>query len=313
MKNNLKGNIYLFFGYMLAGTSVITGYLLIDKLSNFLITAISLGIVLLCLAPFYALKTLHAIKLLKWRDWIMLLLQALFGIFLFRTFLLFGLKFTSTVEAGILTGTTPAITSVLAFFVLREKLTVNNAFGIGCTVIGIVLLQGANLFSINFSLHHIGGNLLILCAAASESTFIIISRRYRVKKPFESKTQMHPMVQTLIVSSIAFVLSLIPALFTHPLTTLRLIGFKEWLALVWYGIFVTALAFVFFYEGIKYCNAYMTAAFSGMIPLTSMFLSLFLLHEAIISIQWIGGFLIIISMIMIGLSGTLKQKNKGCD
>jgi drug/metabolite transporter (DMT)-like permease len=217
---------------------------------------------------------------------------------------------TSTVEAGILTGCTPAITTVLAFLVLREKLASQTVLGIICTVSGIILLQEINLGSAQFSIHHVVGNMLVLCAAASESIFNIISRKHSAKKSSDSDVQIHPMVQTLLVSAIAFVLSIIPALLEQPLAVLQKIELKEWLALVWYGLFVTALAFVFFYEGIKRCNAYTTAAFTGMIPLTSMLLSLFLLKESISYAQWGGGGLIILSMLLIGRKQVSRKKKQ---
>lgn len=296
----IQGKMYLLGAFSLAGTSVITGYILAIKLNNFMITAVSLGIVLLCLLPFYGMKTVQTIRLLTKRDWIMILFQAVFGIFLFRTFLLLGVKLTSTVEAGILTGTTPAITSLLAFFFLKERFSGTMAFGISCTVMGIILLQGINILSAQFSAQHIIGNILIICAAASESTFNIISRKHKARALDQSAVQLHPMVQTLLVSAIAFVLSVIPALCEHPLASMSVLGWKEWFALVWYGIVVTALAFVFFYEGVKRCDAYTTAVFSGMMPLTSMLLSLFLLKEKIECAQWVGGFLIVLSMTLIG-------------
>lgn len=296
----IQGKMYLLGAFSLAGTSVITGYILAIKLNNFMITAVSLGIVLLCLLPFYGMKTVQTIRLLTKRDWIMILFQAVFGIFLFRTFLLLGVKLTSTVEAGILTGTTPAITSLLAFFFLKERFSGTMAFGISCTVMGIILLQGINILSAQFSAQHILGNILIICAAASESTFNIISRKHKARALGQSAVQLHPMVQTLLVSAIAFVLSVIPAFSEHPLASMSVLGWKEWFALVWYGIVVTALAFVFFYEGVKRCDAYTTAAFSGMMPLTSMLLSLFLLKEKIECAQWVGGFLIVLSMTLIG-------------
>ncbi|MEF2245320.1 DMT family transporter [Paenibacillus sp. IITD108] len=298
--NKIKGKIYLLLAFSLAGTSVITGYILSETLGSFTVTFVSLGIMLLCLAPFYGVETAKTIRLLKNGDWKMLILQAIFGIFLFRIFLLSGVSLTSTVEAGILTGTAPAITAVLAYLVLREMLSGWTAAGIACTVMGIVLLAGVNIYSAAFSAEHLGGNVLILCAMASESTFNIISRRHRAKQLYETGIPIHPMVQTLIVSAVAFVLSIIPALMEQPFAALQMIGLNEWLALIWYGLIVTALAFVFFYAGVKHCDAYTTAAFSGMIPLTSMLLSLLLLREAISYAQWAGGFLIISSMLMIG-------------
>jgi drug/metabolite transporter (DMT)-like permease len=307
---NIMGKIYLLLAFSLAGTSVITGYILSEKLSSFTITAVSLGIMLLGLSPFYGARAVQTIRRLNRSDWKMLVLQAIFGIFLFRIFLLSGVGLTSTVEAGILTGTTPAITSVLAFFVLREMLSGWAALGIAGTVLGIALLQGVNLYSAAFFIQHIWGNILVLCAAASESAFNIISRRQRAKQQYDPGVQIHPMVQTLLVSTIAFVLSIIPALGEQPLSALPMIGAREWLALLWYGLIVTALAFVFFYEGVKRCDAYTTAAFSGMMPLTSMLLSLFFLHEPIGYGQCAGGFLIISSMLLIGRNQSPKSINK---
>ncbi|MFT3983447.1 MAG: DMT family transporter [Lachnospiraceae bacterium] len=295
-----QGKLYLLGAFSLAGTSVITGSILTEKLDSFTITAISLGIVLLCFLPFYGVKVLQTIRILTKNDWFMIICQAVFGIFLFRTFLLFGVGLTSTMEAGILTGTTPAITSVLAFLLLKEKLSRTTVLGVCCTVIGIILLQGINVFSAMFSVQHILGNMLIICGAASESAFNIISRKHNTRTGEHSEVQLHPMVQTLLVSAIALALSIIPALYNLSWISIPALGWREWLALIWYGAVVTALAFVFFYEGVKRCDAYTTAAFSGMIPLTSMLLSLVLLKENIECTQLIGGLLIILSMTLIG-------------
>ena len=241
-----QGKLYLLGAFSLAGTSVITGYILTEKLNSFTITALSLGIMLVCLLPFYGVKTFQTMKILAKSDWIMILCQAIFGIFLFRTFLLLGVGLTSTMEAGILTGTTPAITSVLAFIFLKEKLSKATVLGICCTVTGIVLLQGINIYSSMFSVHHNLGNMLIICGAASESTFNIISRKHKSCGEENSAVQIHPMVQTLLVSAIALILSIIPALYSLPRNAVLALAWKEWLALIWYGIIVTALAFVLF-------------------------------------------------------------------
>ena len=108
----------------------------------------------------------------------------------------------------------------------------------------------------------------MLCAAASESAFNIISRGFSAKAGANKKQPMLPPVQTALVIAIAFLLCLIPALFEAPVQRLSGMGLNEWLSLVWYGVFVTALAFVFWYSGIKRCGAFTAAAFSGMMPFT---------------------------------------------
>lgn len=295
----MQGKLYLTGAFSLAGTSVVTGYLLSAKLSGFSITAISMAILLVGLFPFYAARTLRTIRALTRREWSLLFFQAVFGIVLFRLFLLFGITLTSTAEAGILTGTTPAITSVLAYFILKERLSGLTAVGIVGAVAGILLLQGNSLLSVQFSGRHLLGNALILCAAASESTFNIIARRHKAGEGAHSPTTIHPMVQTLLVSAIALSLSIVPALLERPFSKLPALGLQEWLALIWYGIVVTAVAFAFFYSGAKHCDAYAIAAFSGMMPLTSMLLSVLLLRERIGILQWTGAALILLSMALI--------------
>jgi drug/metabolite transporter (DMT)-like permease len=297
---NISGKIYLMLGFSLAGTSVVTGSILTERLNGRMVTPLSLGIMLLCLFPFYGVRTIHTVACLKKRDLAVFTLQACFGIVLFRLFLLTGVGLTSTVEAGILTGTTPAITSILAFLVLKETSHTWTVPGIVCSVLGIVLIQKNPQNLTAFSMSHTAGNLLILGAAASESTFNIISRKYREEGNDTELSSVPPMMQMYLVSLIAFFLSLIPGFYKQSVLSLSSIGLREWLALGWYGLVVTALAFIFFFEGVRRSNAYTTAAFSGMIPLTSMLLSLFFLKEPIGLNQWAGGGFIIFSMILIG-------------
>jgi drug/metabolite transporter (DMT)-like permease len=54
------------------------------------------------------------------------------------------------VEAGILTGATPAFTSMLAFFFLKERLSATAATGIVGTVLGIVYFRESTFYPRNF-------------------------------------------------------------------------------------------------------------------------------------------------------------------
>lgn len=294
----IEGKLYLLFAFLLAGTSVVTGRILLEKLGGFTIAAVGLGLLLLCLIPFYWKKLMQTVRLLHRADWYMLLLQAAFGIFLFRVFLLLGVQNTSTIEAGILTGATPAITAILAYILIRERLLKKSLLGVGCAAAGIVLLQGLNLMENSFSINHFWGNVYILCAAASESLFQVLSRKHQLTQA--QKTQIDPMMQTLLVSFLAFLLCVVPAILERPALSLAATGPVEWLALVWYGLVVTAVSYVLFYAGIRRCNAYIAAACSGMMPLTSVLLSMLLFGEMPGVAQCIGGVLILTGMLLIG-------------
>ncbi len=297
----IKGMLFLLGAFSLAGTSVISARLVMGRLGTFTITTVSLFFALLCLIPVTG-KKLSVIRQLKPSDWFSLCLQAVFGIFLFRMFLLFGLKHTSAAEAGILTGATPAMTALLARVLLKEKMSRRKWFGIFCTVAGIIIVQGLLLPGNRFVPEHILGNLLVLCACCSESSFNTCSRILAVKAQSRQGISLPPMVQTMLVSGIAMLLCLVPAAFEQPIYSLSNIGLREWLALFWYGAFVTAVAFICWYAGIRRCNASTAAAFSGMMPFTALILSVLFLKEPAGLQQWLGGILIIAGMIFIGTS-----------
>ena len=237
------------------------------------------------------------------KGYLFLAIQALCGIFLFRMFLLSGLNLTSSGEAGILTSATPAITAVLAMVFLKERAGFKKAAGIGLTIAGVLMIQGLLSPRGAFSMNHFGGNMLVICAAACEALFNTFSRAFAMKGAKSSLPSVEPPVQTAIVSCMALVFCLIPAVWEQPILRLSAIGPAQWLALVWYGLFVTALAFICWYEGIRRCGALTAAAYSGMMPFTSALLSVVLLHEKPDVMMLSGGLLILGGMILLGLNG----------
>ncbi len=297
------GPFYLFCAFTLAGTSVLAARYVSEKLGTFTITAVSLFFALVFLLPLCRGRLAETVRVMSSRDFLLLFVQALFGMFLFRMFLITGLVRTSTGEAGILTGATPAITAILARAALKEPVGRKKFIGIFCTVTGVLIIQGFFMPGNSFTMNHFAGNILVLCAAACESLFSILSRVFVRRSDSGGVPPIHPMAQTAVVSAIAMVLCLIPALFENPLARLSAMGGKEWFALIWYGIFVTALAFIFWYAGIKRCSAVTAAAFSGMMPFTSLFLSVLLLRETAGLRLWTGGALVIAGIILIGITG----------
>ncbi len=295
-----KGKLCLAGAFSLAGTSVISARFVTVKLGTFTITAVSLFFALVFLVPLCRKQLVRYIRLMSLQNILFLSLQALFGIFLFRLFLLSGLHYTSTGEAGILTGATPAITALLAMAVLKEQISGKKLAGILCTMGGILIIQGVLEPGNSLSLEHIGGNMLVLCAAVCESIFNTMSRVAAVKSAADQQEPSSPIVQTTIVSAITLILCLVPAVFENPINRLAGIGPAGWMALIWYGVFVTALAFICWYAGIKRCGAFTAAAFSGMMPFASMLLSTVILGEGADYRQWLGGFLVIAGMVLIG-------------
>jgi drug/metabolite transporter (DMT)-like permease len=292
-----SGPFFLTAAFALAGTSVIAARL-VGGLGVFGIAAVSLLSAALFLVPLCGGQLRKSLRALTLQVLLSLFLQAFFGIFLFRVFLLYGLKLTSAGEAGILTGATPAITAVLAILALREPPSGIKLLGILSTVGGVLLLQG--VLSGGLTLTHLLGNILVLCAAAAESVFNVLSRLSAVKGAAGGTDPLGPAVRTLLVVAAAFLLCLIPALLEGTAARLYALALKEWLALLWYGVFVTGVGFVCWYRGIGRGSALSAAAFSGMMPLTVMLLSVLVLGERGGWPQWTGAALVVLGMLLLG-------------
>jgi len=301
MKNESRiGKLYLTGAFSLAGTSVVAARYVSGQLGVFTIAAVSMAFALLLLLPISYRKLRETLRVLTLRQAGTILIEAFFGMFLFRFLLLNGVSRTSALEAGILTGATPAITAFLAWAILRETVGVRSLIGILSTILGVLLVQGIANAGFAVDRSHLVGNLLVVGAAASESLFNIVCRTSVLKKA-ASGNPLDPMVQTTLVTAGALLLCLIPAAFEAPVVRLSQLGIVAWLALVWYGVFVTALAYLCWYAGIKRSGAFTAAAFSGLMPLASMLHSTMLLREKADVFQWLGGACVIAGMVMIGL------------
>ncbi|MGV2794879.1 EamA family transporter, partial [Clostridium perfringens] len=142
-----------------------------------------------------------------------------------------------------------------------ESLNAKVAVGIGSTVGGTLLIQGAPGEGNPLAASHLAGNLLVLGAAASESLFNIFSRAAS-REGKQPKAAVDPIAQTTLVTAAAFMFSLVPALGERPFAAVSPLDLTGWLALVLYGWVVTALAFICWYAGIRRSSAFTAAAYS---------------------------------------------------
>ena len=105
---------------VLAGTSVVIGKAVAESISVSLIGFVSLLFALAAMLPLQVFR-IGELRRLTRRDILFMVLQALFGIVLFRLLTLLGLRLTSAVDAGIILSTTPGVMTLSAIILLRER------------------------------------------------------------------------------------------------------------------------------------------------------------------------------------------------
>jgi drug/metabolite transporter (DMT)-like permease len=205
------------------------------------------------------------------RDWSSLLLLALFGMVLFNVCLLFGLRATSAVAAGILTSTIPAATAVCAALILGERVTRSGAAAILLAVLGIAALNlgpggaggpGDTLL----------GNALVCGAVVSEALYGVFARRLGGR--------VEPLVLTFLANAVAGA-AVAPAAFA------TLGGFDPaavpapvWALFAAYALASGLVAVVLWMRAAAHVPASRAGLFTGLIPATGVLASVLFLGEA---------------------------------
>ncbi|KOS67040.1 hypothetical protein AEA09_15480 [Lysinibacillus contaminans] len=270
---------------IIVGSSVVAGKLIVKSFPVFLASELRFLVAIIILVPL--LIKVEGIPSIHKKDYIFLFLQALSGVFLFNIFMLYGLTKTTAIEGGIITSTIPAVTGVLSFLILKEKVTTNVVIGILLAVLGMVIINVYGVLSnIGSGSSSLFGNLLIFGAVISEALFIIFGK-------FVAQ-RVSPLAISTIVSFFGAILFLPFALYEGCQFKFEEVSIAEWGLVLYFGLVVTVIAFILLHQGVSKVSASTTGVLTSFLPLSSVFFSMFILGEEIFFLHNIGfGFILI--------------------
>ncbi|GAE28786.1 hypothetical protein JCM9152_119 [Halalkalibacter hemicellulosilyticusJCM 9152] len=253
----------------LAGSSVVTNKVLVESVPVFVASELRFVVATVILVPLLFIYE-EVTKVCK-KELFILFLQALTGVFLFSVCMLYGLKYTTALEGGIITSTLPAVTAICAFFILREKPSLKVLIGIGVTVIGLACIQTAGVSQVGGGVAPLIGNGLIFFAVISEALFVLLGK--------VSAKKHSPLVMTTFVSAIGAILFLPFAIYELRLFSFRDLSLLNIGIVVHHGLFVTVVAFILMYQAVKEIPANKAGVLTGVVPLSAALLSFTFLRE----------------------------------
>lgn len=165
------------YALLAASTSLIGSYVGLSKLlvaafPVFLLAGLRFGIAALLMLPWLQ-KPAHEAPL-DARSRGLLFMESFLGNFLFSICMLFGLRQSSAVVAGVILAGIPAAVALLSRAFLRERLSGRMLAGIACAVAGIALVAlgregGAQTTPL--------GALLLVAAVFCEASYVVIGKR----------------------------------------------------------------------------------------------------------------------------------------
>jgi len=208
-----------------------------------------------------------------------------------------GLTKVDASTAGIIIGTIPLFTPIVAYIFLKESISKLNIVGIVLSVIGVAIMT----FDANLNMQVSSEGLMLLGVAILATLgYTVAVRKIPAKYSVFTITFYQNLIGSLMFLPLAIIFegkNIVNAGFVwhsiYPIIKL--------------GIFASAAAFVCYTYTLRYIPVARANIFTNLIPVFTLFLSAFLLGE-IITIQKIIGISVVLTGVFVSQA---KTKGKG--
>ncbi|MFF2755519.1 DMT family transporter [Psychrobacillus sp. NPDC058041] len=234
------------------------------------------------------------ISLPKKEDILKILLIGWIGISVYHISNTFGQLTVSAGTTGMLIGSTPIFTTIIAVIVLKERLGKIGWTCLGLGFIGILMIA---LGTGNSSSGISKGVFLILLAALSTAIFFVF------QKPLLKKYNPIELTAYFTWAGTLPFLIFIPGLFQE----IQHASMEANFSVIYLGIFPTAIAYITWAYVLSLGNASTVSNMLYAEPVVAIIVSWLLLHELPASISIVGGVVAISSVILVNIYG--KREN----
>lgn len=292
VNKELTGIIEVLGAFTLAGSSIVMCKVLTRVLPPYIIAFLSLTIAILILLPLQK-NYMHELKSITKREFFLMIMQAITGIVLTRVLTLYGLRYISAINTGLINSSTPAVMIIFSIFTFKEKPKLLSYTAIVFTIAGMIVI---NYFSVNSAgeKSSIIGILLIFGAVVSEVLMTVFRKMTREN------------ISSITNTTILFLISIFILL---PFVIIELKSFsllsiktKDIVVILLYGIFGSAIAYLLWGRGVLKVSTVKVGIGLAMIPLSAVLLSTIILKENFTVMHFVGA-LFCIGGIIIGSIG----------
>ena len=205
------------------------------------------------------------------------------------TLSLIGLTMTTASMSTLIWDFQPIVILVLAFLVLRERITRSLGALSILASLGVVLVAGVNLSAHGNNI--LVGNLLTLLGVFVCSTYFVLTSR------------IAPSIEALLLVALqqtvswVFVLTIWPTeLLRNAVQNLLTITPAIWSWAILSGVLYYALAFWLYVRGLKIAPASLAGFFINLLPVFGVGGAYVFLGERLNILQWVGAILILFSV-----------------
>ena len=224
------------------------------------------------------------------REWLILLLASLLGVPLQFLFQFHGLALTTVSHAALMVGTMPVILAVGATFFAHERLHKLGWIALFVSTTGAALIALGGTHNTAEGGPTLRGDLYVVFSLSIALFWVLLNQRL---------VQRHSAVVVTaygLCAGMLMLLVVVPPIYGLPPTHVSL---KAWLALAASGILCTASSTLLWNWGLTKVPASQAGVLLNMEPLIGSLLGVFVLHESLGPVAWLGGAMILIAAIVL--------------
>lgn len=233
-------------------------------------------------------------------DYKFILLLAFFEPFLYFIGESLGMQIMTPTSAAVIISVIPLLVPVLAYFMLRDRLSAKNIVGIFISFLGVILVITNKDFEFRASMN---GVLLMSLAVIGAVFYSVLLKKLTASyNPFTLITWQNT-VGTLMFLPLVLIYDIkswTPAMFT----------IKAALPLLELAIFASSVAFLLYTNGVRKIGAVRANIFTNLIPVMTAFFSFLLLKEKLLFHNIIGIAVVIGGLVLSQLDSINSYKKK---
>ncbi len=224
------------------------------------------------------------------RHFIGLSIMGLSGITVYNFFYLYSLKFTLASNSVLISAFNPIITTVIASFILKEKINLYMCLGIIVSLFGVLTIISHGSMHTILSLSFNIGDLFMLIATTLWAIYSVSGKKVINSIGHSQAVALSTLLGTIYLIPFVILEKGNKDILSYPAVA--------WGSVLYMAFIATFFAFSAWYRGIERFGASKTSIFVNLVPVFGVISSLFLLHEQISLTILFGGALVIIGVIV---------------
>lgn len=272
------------------GTNFAAGKIAVQSLGPYVTAFMRFAIGALLLMG-YLYKVNGRIPALTPKQWGLVFMSALMGVFLYNLLFFSGIQYMPTVRASLVIAFAPITITLGSWLFLGEKVSLIKWLGIALSILGAVVVLAHGNFSEFLSGSTWGlGELLIMGCVLSWTVYTLIGRVALQTIPALSLSSFSALIGAFLL--------LFPAL-QHGLTErLAQVSWQALAAIVYMAGTATALGFIWYYEAVQKIGATKAAVVGNLTPVFAALIAVTLLGEELTLTTILGGALVLAGVVL---------------